>query len=104
MPLRVRPFTVAIAGGSGSGKTSLTRALVAALGSERCAVLDHDSYYRDLAELPLAQLQAFHPLIGADAMDVLTLRGSLQARQVRGGTAPAQAQAQIARHRARLQG
>ena len=58
----------------------------------------------DLAELPLAQLQAFHPLIGADAMAVLTLQGSLQARQVRGGTAPTQAQAQIARHRARLQG
>jgi uridine kinase len=53
MPLRARPFSVAIAGGSGSGKTSLTRALVEAIGPGRCAVLDHDSYYRDLAHLPL---------------------------------------------------
>ena len=55
MPQRVRPFTVAIAGGSGSGKTSLTRALVESLGADRCAVLDHDSYYRDLSDLPPAE-------------------------------------------------
>jgi uridine kinase len=58
MPLRLRPFTVAIAGGSGSGKTSLTRALVDALGGDRCAVLDHDSYYRDLSHLPLGERAA----------------------------------------------
>ena len=56
----------------------------------------------DLAELPLADLQALHPQIGDDAPEVLTLRGSLQARQVRGGTAPAQVRAQVARHRTRL--
>jgi uridine kinase len=58
MALRIRPFTVAIAGGSGSGKTSLTRALVKALGSDRCAVLDHDSYYRCLAHRPLEERAA----------------------------------------------
>ena len=42
----------------------------------------------DLAELPLDELQALHPAIGADVRDVLTLRGSLQSRAVRGGTAP----------------
>ena len=56
----------------------------------------------DLAELPLADLQALHPLIGADAPAVLTLRSALEARNVRGGTAPAQVLAQVARHRARL--
>jgi argininosuccinate lyase len=56
----------------------------------------------DLADLSLAELRALHPLIGDDAPGVLTLRGSLEARNVRGGTAPAQALAQIARHRARL--
>ncbi|WP_088285584.1 argininosuccinate lyase [Ideonella sp. A 288] len=56
----------------------------------------------DLADLPLAELKALHPKIGDDAPGVLTLRGSLEARNVRGGTAPAQALAQIARHRARL--
>ncbi|MBL0088239.1 MAG: argininosuccinate lyase [Ideonella sp.] len=56
----------------------------------------------DLADLPLAELKALHPSIGDDAPAVLTLRSSLDARQVRGGTAPAQALAQVARHRARL--
>jgi len=56
----------------------------------------------DLADLPLAELKALHPLVGDDAPGVLTLRGSLEARNVRGGTAPAQVLAQVARHRARL--
>ena len=47
-----KPFAIAIAGGSGSGKTSLTRALVGALGEDRCSVLDHDSYYHDLSHQP----------------------------------------------------
>lgn len=56
----------------------------------------------DLAELPLATLQGFHTAIGQDVFDVLTLRGSLNARAVLGGTAPVQVRQQIARHRARL--
>ncbi len=55
-----------------------------------------------LGELPLADLQAIHPQIEADAAEVLTLRGSLNARRVAGGTAPEQVRAQVARHRARL--
>ncbi len=57
----------------------------------------------DLSELPLATLQGFHAAIGDDVYAVLTLRGSLNARNVLGGTAPAQVRAQLARHRARLQ-
>jgi argininosuccinate lyase len=56
----------------------------------------------DLAELPLEVLQGFHPAIGADVSDVLTLRGSMTARAVAGGTAPARVREQIERHRARL--
>ena len=56
----------------------------------------------DLSELPLAVLQGFHPAIEKDVYDVLSLRGSLNARDTLGGTAPAQVRAQIARHRARL--
>ncbi|UUX94942.1 argininosuccinate lyase [Aquabacterium sp. J223] len=59
---------------------------------------------RDLAELPLATLQGFHPSIGEDVFEVLSLRGSLNARALTGGTAPAQVRAQVARHRARLAG
>ena len=56
----------------------------------------------DLAELSLAELQAIQPLIAEDAFDVLTLRGSMHARTVIGGTAPAQVRARIAAHRTRL--
>jgi argininosuccinate lyase len=58
----------------------------------------------DLAELPLDVLQRAHPAIAADAYDVLSLHGSLRARQVSGGTAPAQVRLQVARHRTRLAG
>ncbi len=56
----------------------------------------------DLSELPLAGLQAFHPAIREDVFTVLSLRGSLNARNTLGGTAPAQVRAQVARHRTRL--
>ncbi|MCB2033307.1 MAG: argininosuccinate lyase, partial [Ottowia sp.] len=57
----------------------------------------------DLSELPLKVLQGFHASIDKDVFDVLSLRGSLNARDTLGGTAPAQVRAQIARHRQRLQ-
>ncbi len=56
----------------------------------------------DLSELPLAVLQGFNPSIEKDVYDVLSLRGSLNARDILGGTAPNQVRSQIARHRARL--
>jgi argininosuccinate lyase len=56
----------------------------------------------DLAELPLVELQRFSPAIDDDVFAVLTLRGSMEARNVLGGTAPAQARGQIEGHRARL--
>ena len=56
----------------------------------------------DLAQLPLATLQQFNAAIGEDVFEVLSLRGSLNARNLLGGTAPAQVRVQIARHRARL--
>jgi argininosuccinate lyase len=56
----------------------------------------------DLAQLPLATLRGFHASIADDVFEVLSLRGSLAARNVAGGTAPAQVRAQIERHRARL--
>jgi len=44
----------------------------------------------DLADLTLESLQDFHPDIAADVFDVLTLDGSVAARDHFGGTAPAQ--------------
>jgi argininosuccinate lyase len=65
---------------------------VKAAASHRC----------DLSELPLDVLQGFHPSIEKDVYDCLSLHGSLNARNTVGGTAPAQVQAQIARHQQRL--
>ncbi|MCH8181331.1 MAG: argininosuccinate lyase [Proteobacteria bacterium] len=56
----------------------------------------------DLSELPLDKLKAYNPAIEQDVYEVLSLRGSLNARNLLGGTAPAQVRAQVARHRARL--
>jgi argininosuccinate lyase len=53
----------------------------------------------DLAELPLADLQRFAPLVGEDVFRALTLEGSVASRDHPGGTAPARvlAAAQAAR-------
>ncbi len=56
----------------------------------------------DLSELSLAELQAFNPNVADDVFAVLSLEGSLNARNTLGGTAPAQVRTQLARHRARL--
>ena len=56
----------------------------------------------DLSELSLAELQAFNPKIEADVFECLSLSGSLNARNILGGTAPAQVRVQIARHTQRL--
>jgi argininosuccinate lyase len=58
----------------------------------------------DLAQLSLDELRGLHPAIGEDVFEVLTLRGSMAARALAGGTAPSQVRAQIERHRARLAG
>jgi argininosuccinate lyase len=56
----------------------------------------------DLPDLTLAELRSFSPLVADDAFAVLTVAGSLAARDHLGGTAPAQVRAAIARSRARL--
>jgi argininosuccinate lyase len=56
----------------------------------------------DLSELPLATLQTYNPAIEQDVFEVLSLRGSLNARNLLGGTAPEQVRMQVARHQARL--
>lgn len=58
----------------------------------------------DIADLSLDVLRQFSALIDDDVYAVLTPEGSLAQRNHIGGAAPAQVRAQIARHRARLQG
>ncbi len=71
-------MVIGIAGGSGSGKTTVLRRIVEAFGSARIAVLDHDAYYRDLSHRPLAERAAFnfdHP----DALETALMRAHLDA-------------------------
>ncbi|PKO18288.1 MAG: uridine kinase [Chloroflexi bacterium HGW-Chloroflexi-10] len=52
MSIRKTPLVIAIAGGSGSGKTTVANVILESVGSHRIAYLPHDAYYRDLSELP----------------------------------------------------
>lgn len=61
------------------------------------------SLNKDLSELSLEQLQAASDLIEQDVFDVLTLEGSVAARDHLGGTSPNQVKAAVARARAQLQ-
>ena len=57
---------------------------------------------RDLAELSLEELQQFSAQIKADVFEVLTLEGSVAARDHLGGTAPNQVRAAVKRARQRI--
>ncbi|HET8801000.1 MAG TPA: argininosuccinate lyase [Marinobacter sp.] len=57
---------------------------------------------RDLSDMTLAELQQFSDVIGADVFDVLTLEGSVQARDHMGGTAPDQVRSAVGRARKQL--
>ncbi|MEZ4363164.1 MAG: uridine kinase [Kofleriaceae bacterium] len=50
-PSPTRPLVIGIAGGTGSGKTTVSRKLAAAIPEGRCSVIDHDAYYRDQSHL-----------------------------------------------------
>lgn len=46
-----RPLVVGIAGGTGSGKTTVAHKLAAAMPPGRCVSIEHDAYYRDQSHL-----------------------------------------------------
>lgn len=49
------PLVIGIAGGSGSGKTTVAQQILERVGPSRIAFLQHDSYYKDLSGLPPVQ-------------------------------------------------
>ncbi len=55
MPPHKTPLVIGIAGGSGSGKTTAADIILQKVGKQRIAYLQHDSYYRELTNLPLNQ-------------------------------------------------
>jgi uridine kinase len=68
MVARVKPITIGVAGGTGSGKTTVALKILERVGFDRVAYVPHDAYYRDASHLPpaeRAQLNFDHP----DALD-----------------------------------
>ncbi len=59
-----QPLIIAIAGGSGSGKTTIAESVVEIVGPRHVALIAHDAYYRDQSALSLekrAQINYDHP-------------------------------------------
>jgi len=54
------PTVIGVAGGSGSGKTTVVRRIVDSLGPEQVVVLEHDRYYRDRNDLRLEERAALN--------------------------------------------
>lgn len=62
--VNVNPVLIGVAGGSGSGKTTVARTILDRVGCDRIAYLQHDAYYRDRSHLPAAeraQINYDHP-------------------------------------------
>ena len=55
MTVHTLPLVIGIAGGSGSGKTTVAQTILNRVSPERIAFLQHDAYYKDLRELPPIQ-------------------------------------------------
>lgn len=55
MSIQPVPIVIGIAGGSGSGKTTVANKILDQVGADRIAYLPHDAYYRDLSHLPYAR-------------------------------------------------
>ena len=65
----MKPLVIGIAGGSGSGKSTVARAIAGALNGASVAFLDMDAYYRNYAHLPIEERRRInwdHP----DAFDL----------------------------------
>jgi uridine kinase len=55
MPNRATPLIIGIAGGTGSGKTTVANAILERVGAKHIVYLPHDAYYKDLQDLPVVQ-------------------------------------------------
>lgn len=73
----MEPVVVGVAGGTGSGKTTVAAEILRRAGTDHISLIQHDAYYKDLSDLPIAQraMQNFdHP----DALDNDLLIAHLQ--------------------------
>ncbi len=69
---------IGVAGGTGSGKTTVADAIVTRIGADRIAYLQHDSYYRDLTGADRATL-AHHNFDHPDALETELLAEHVRA-------------------------
>lgn len=53
----MRPLIIGVAGGTGSGKTTVANRILERVGTEHIAYIPHDAYYRDLSHLPYEERQ-----------------------------------------------
>jgi uridine kinase len=51
----MRPIVIGVAGGTGSGKTTVANEILQRVGAEHITYIPHDAYYRDLSHLPPRQ-------------------------------------------------
>jgi uridine kinase len=80
-----RPLIIGVAGGSGSGKTTVMHAILARVGLDRVAVLPHDAYYRDLSHLAFeerARVNFDHPDAFDNALYLAHLNALTDGQQV----------------------
>jgi uridine kinase len=56
----MKPVVIGVAGGSGSGKTTVVQRIVESLGDDQVVVLEHDRYYRDRGDLRLEERAALN--------------------------------------------
>jgi uridine kinase len=80
-----RRILIGIAGGSGSGKTLVARTIVRELGSDRVVIIDQDSYYKNLEDIPLRDRDARnfdHPDAFDNELMVEHIRGLLAGRPI----------------------
>jgi len=63
-----KPLIIGVAGGTGSGKTTIANAIIAAIDPFRIALIPHDAYYKDAGGLPPAE----RPRIKFDHPDTIT--------------------------------
>ena len=53
-----RGILIGIAGGTGAGKTLVAQSISEDLGSENVLIIEQDSYYRDLRNIPLGERES----------------------------------------------
>lgn len=81
----MKPFLIGIAGGTGSGKTTVARRIYDSLHLDAAVFIDHDAYYRDLGHLSLEERTAVnfdHPNSLDNALLVAQLEALLERRPI----------------------